>query len=189
MTKDISESAGGDYTKDEAISIINRTIDRKTGEIEAFTKKLPRLRNKERIEATKELISFLQADVDSYKLVLADMTGDPSRAEGVDPDAEPAQTPSSYNDYIEGLDKEALDDELAAESIRADYCDAVLRDICIGIGEGALESKKMIRAMLDDPFALEQIGQVIFSDEYLHDLFKSIVAETAKKKKKKKKKV
>ena len=56
------------------------------------------------------------------------------------------------------------------------------------IGATALDSKKMLKALLDDPFALEQIGEIIFYDDYLYDLLKSIAESDGKKDKKKKKK-
>ena len=77
---------------------------------------------------------------------------------------------------------------MESESIRADYCDGIVQDMCVEIGATALGSKKMLKALLDDPFALEQIGEVIFYDDYLYDLLKSIAESDGKKDKKKKKK-
>ena len=77
--------------------------------------------------------------------------------------------------------------------IRADLIDSVLQDTCTAIGRDVLGSKKMIKALLDDPVALELIGEVVYSDEYLMDLYRTAVVskkqdgEKGGKKKKKKK--
>ena len=116
------------------------------------------------------------------------MRDDDALLEGLDLDAEPVEVPDDYQDYIDGLSADDLENEMDAESIRADYCDAVVEEMCTSIGEQALSSKKMVKALLEDPYALEQIGEVVFYDDYLYDLFKTISAEKAEKKSKKKKK-
>lgn len=177
-----------EYTLDEAVSILEKTIERKNSEIEALKKKAPRLKNEVRIKANQAMIAYMEADVAGYKTVIADMTDDPSYSEDVDLESEPVPVPDNYQDYIDGLSADDLENELDSESIRADYCDGIVQDMCVDIGATALSSKKMLKALLDDPFALEQIGEVIFYDDYLYDLLKSIAESDDKKGKKKKKK-
>lgn len=182
------EQCGEEYTLEEAVSIIEKTIARKTSEIEALKKKAPRLKNQARIKANEALIAYMEADIAGYRTVIADMTDDPSYSEGIDLDSDPVPTPDDYQSYIDGLGADDLENEMESESIRADYCDGIVQDMCIEIGATALDSKKMLKALLDDPFALEQIGEIIFYDDYLYDLLKSIVESEGKKDKKKKKK-
>lgn len=177
-----------EYTLDEAVSIIEKTIERKTSEIEALKKKAPRLKNVARIKANEAMIAYMEADIAGYKTVIADMTDDPSYSEDVDLDSEPVPVPDCYQDYIDGLSADDLENELDSESIRADYCDDIVQEMCLEIGQTALGSKKMLKALLDDPFALEQIGEVIFYDDYLYDLLKTIAESDGEKSKKKKKK-
>lgn len=182
------EQCGEEYTLEEAVSIIEKTIARKTSEIEALKKKAPRLKNQARIKANEALIAYMEADIAGYRTVIADMTDDPLYSEGIDLDSDPVPTPDDYQSYIDGLGADDLENEMESESIRADYCDGIVQDMCVEIGATALGSKKMLKALLDDPFALEQIGEVIFYDDYLYDLLKSIAESDGKKDKKKKKK-
>ena len=60
--------------------------------------------------------------------------------------------------------------------------------MCISIGKSALGSKKMLKILLDDPYALECIGELIWNDDYLYDeVVSTIQSEKSSKKKKKKK--
>ncbi|MDO5852686.1 MAG: hypothetical protein Q4Q62_01220 [Thermoplasmata archaeon] len=176
------------YTVEEAVAVLEKTVERKRSEIEGLEKKAKRLKNEDSKRLNAELIAYMKADVTAYVTVIADMTDDSSMLEGIDLDADPVPAPENYADYVNGLGADDLENELEAQSIRADYCDAVVEDLCVNIGQSALESKKMLKALLDDPFALEQIGEVIFYDDYLYDLFVSLSEEKAKDKGKKKKK-
>ena len=175
-----------EYTLEEAAAIIETAIDRKKSEIECLRKRANRLKKEDKVNANRQLVAYLEADVTAYTTVLADMRDDDTLLEGLDLDAEPVEVPEDYQDYIDGLSADDLENEMDAESIRADYCDSVVEEMCTSIGEQALSSKKMVKALLEDPYALEQIGEVVFYDDYLYDLFKTISAEKAEKKSKKK---
>ena len=177
-----------EYTLEEAAAIIEAAIDRKKSEIECLRKRANRLKKEDKVNANRQLVAYLEADVTAYTTVLADMRDDDTLLEGLDLDAEPVEVPEDYQDYIDGLSADDLENEMDAESIRADYCDSVVEEMCTSIGEQALSSKKMVKALLEDPYALEQIGEVVFYDDYLYVLFKTISAEKAEKKSKKKKK-
>ncbi len=172
---------------DEAVVIIGKAIERKTSELVELQKKAKRVRKAEKLDAINALSAYIQADINAYKSVIADMKDDPTYLEGVDLDAEPVPVPEGYQAYIDGLSVEDLENEMDAESLRADYCDTVIEEICTNIGKKALKSKKMVKALLDDPYVLEQLGEVIFYDDYLFDLFKTLSAEKEEKKKKKRK--
>lgn len=177
-----------EYTVEEAVSIIDRTIERKRSEIEALRKKGNRLKNETKKQENEQLIAYLNADITAYMTVIADMKDDEALLDGLDLDADPVPAPENYSDYINGLSADDLENEQESETIRADYCDGVVEDMCTQIGEAALKSKSMIKAMLEDPYAMEQIGEIIFYDDYLYDLFRSISEEKSKDKKDKKKK-
>lgn len=177
-----------EYTVEEAVSIIDRTIERKRSEIEALRKKGNRLKNETKKQENEQLIAYLNADITAYMTVIADMKDDEALLDGLDLDADPVPAPENYSDYINGLTADDLENEQESETIRADYCDGVVEDMCTQIGEAALKSKSMIKAMLEDPYAMEQIGEIIFYDDYLYDLFRSISEEKSKDKKDKKKK-
>lgn len=175
-----------DYTMEDAISVLNSTIRRKEIEIENLRKKLKRLTKQESINAVEELIRYLQADRTAYIAVVADMTDDDSLLEGLNTDGEPVDCPVKYDQYLNGLNADDLENELDAEEIRADYCDEVMELMYYAIGEEALNSKKMVKFLLDDPYALSTLGELIFYDDYLYDNFRAII--DAKKEKKEKKK-
>ena len=177
-----------EYTIEEAVSIIDRTIERKRSEIEALRKKGNRLKNETKKQENEQLIAYLNADITAYMTVIADMKDDEALLDGLDLDADPVPAPENYSEYINGLSADDLENEQESETIRADYCDGVVEDMCTQIGEAALKSKSMIKAMLEDPYAMEQIGEIIFYDDYLYDLFRSISEEKSKDKKDKKKK-
>lgn len=177
-----------EYTVEEAVSIIDRTIERKRSEIEALRKKGNRLKNEAKKQENEQLIAYLNADITAYMTVIADMKDDEALLDGLDLDADPVPAPENYSEYINGLSADDLENEQESETIRADYCDGVVEDMCTQIGEAALKSKSMIKAMLEDPYAMEQIGEIIFYDDYLYDLFRSISEEKSKDKKDKKKK-
>lgn len=177
-----------EYTVEEAVSIIDRTIERKRSEIEALRKKGNRLKNETKKQENEQLIAYLNADITAYMTVIADMKDDEALLDGLDLDADPVPAPENYSEYINGLSADDLENEQESETIRADYCDGVVEDMCTQIGEAALKSKSMIKAMLEDPYAMEQIGEIIFYDDYLYDLFRSISEEKSKDKKDKKKK-
>lgn len=184
------QQPGDEYTLEEAVAILDRVVARKRAEIDDLVRRGARLRKEDRKRANEQLVAYLTADVNAYVSVIADMTDDDGLLEGIDPDGEPVEVPEDYQDYLDSLDVDDLQDEMDADGIRADYCDGVIEAMCTDIGEAALNSKKMVKAMLDDPYALEQIGEVIFYDDYLYDLFKTLSQEGdgGKGKKKKKKK-
>ena len=189
------EQCGEEYTLEEAVSIIEKTIARKTSEIEALKKKAPRLKNQARIKANEALIAYMEADIAGYRTVIADMTDDPSYSEGIDLDSDPVPTPDDYQSYIDGLGADDL--ENIREQI-AEGCDAIVcmaREVpvmlCFADCVPVVLVARWVKGgklPLDDPFALEQIGEVIFYDDYLYDLLKSIAESDGKKDKKKKKK-
>ena len=187
MTEPKDAGFDEEYTVEEAVSIIDRTIERKRSEIEALKKKGNRLKNETKKQENEQLIAYLNADITAYMTVIADMKDDEALLDGLDLDADPVPAPENYSEYINGLSADDLENEQESETIRADYCDGVVEDMCTQIGEAALKSKSMIKAMLEDPYAMEQIGEIIFYDDYLYDLFRSISEEKSKKKKDKKK--
>lgn len=182
-----------EYTIDQAIAVISRAIDRKKSEIDDLEKRIKRLKREDRIAEMQELIDYLKADTTAYITVLADMTDDDSLLEGLDLDQENVvECPVKYDQYVSGLSADDLENELEADEIRAEYCDEVVEAMCYDIGEAALKSKKMVKFLLDDPYALEALGELIFYDDYLYDTFKALASEFKDKgkdgKKKKKKK-
>lgn len=178
-----------DYNIQDAVAVLTVTVERKEREIADLEKRRRRYRNQDRIRETDDLISYLRSDLTSYITVLADMKDDESMLEGLDLDGDTAaECPADYDKYIGGLSADDLENELEADEIRAEYCDEVVEMMCYGIGEAALNSKKMIGFMLEDPYALSAIGEVIFYDDYLYDSFRAMVKDPKSKKKKKKKK-
>lgn len=176
-----------EYSPEEAEEIIRVAVDRKATELASLRKKMARLKKEESIVQTQELIDYLEADRIAYIAVLADMTDDESLLEGVDVDSRRVvDCPTKYDCYLDGLDADDLENELEAEDIRADYCDMIIQDVCTEIGERALDSKKMVKALLEDPYALSIIGELIFYDDYLYDTYTAIMEAKAEKKKKKK---
>lgn len=178
-----------DYTIDDAIGVISKAIERKRGEIAALEQKKRRLKKEETVAEVQGLIDYLEADVTAYLTVLADMTEDDSIIEGLDLDDDTVtECPAKYDRYIAGLSADDLENELEADEIRAEYCDQIVDMMCYDIGMAALDSKKMIKFMKEDPYALTAIGEVIFYDDYLYDSFKAMCEGSEPKKKKKKKK-
>lgn len=188
MADDKSELS--EFTFEQAVGIVNKVIGRKKAEIEAFKEKLSETSDEKESQLIQELIDYLQADLVAYIAVLADITNDDSLLEGIDlENQDVVECPIKYDEYLNSLDADSLENELDADEIRADYCDSIIHDFCTDIGEGALESKKMIKALLEDPYALSQIGEIIFYDDYLYDAYNAIVeSEKSKKKNKKGKK-
>ena len=177
-----------EYTIDQAIAVISRAIDRKKSEIDDLEKRIKRLKREDRIAEMQELIDYLKADTTAYITVLADMTDDDSLLEGLDLDQENVvECPVKYDQYVSGLSADDLENELEADAIRADYCEDVIEELCLNIGERALKSKKMVKFLLEDPSAVEAVGELIFYDDYLYDAFKAMGDESKGKKKKKKK--
>lgn len=178
-----------DYTIEEAIGIIERAVDRKRGEVADLEKRKRRFKREDRISEIQELIDYLNADITAYVSVLADMKDDDSLLEGVDLENDNiVECPVLYDKYISGLNADDLENELEADEIRADYCDEVVEMMCYNIGEKALKSKKMVKFLLDDPYALEALGELIFYDDYLYDTYRALSQSEKDKDKKKKKK-
>ena len=125
----------------------------------------------------------------AYITVIADMPEDDSLLEGLDLDTEnTVDCPVMYDQYLNGLDADDLENELDAEEIRAEYCDEVVELMCQGGGEMALTSKKLMKLLAEDEYACSVIGELIFYDDDLYDAFRKIVEAKAEKKAKKKKK-
>ncbi len=178
-----------EYTVEEAAEIMSRTVARKRSEAAAIGRSLGRVKKASSIAEKQALLDYINADINAYVSVIADMTDDDSLLDGIDTDAEPVSVPENYQKaYLDRLSIDDLENEQEAEEIRAEYCDAVIEDMCASIGETALSSKKMIRALLDDPYALEVLGEVIFYDDSLYECLRAIVEEGDEKLKKKDKK-
>ncbi len=176
-----------EYTLDQAAALLADTIARKRREIADLEKKKKRLKKESSIQQMQDLIDYLEADLTAYITVVADMKEDDSMLEGLDLDNDKVvECPELYDKYISDLSADDLENELEADAIRADYCDAIVEDLCIGIGKSALKSKKMIKTILEDPYTLEALGELIFYDDYLYDSYQAIMAEKKAKKKKKK---
>ncbi len=177
-----------DYTIQDAVAVIEKAVERKRREISDLERRVRRYRREDRIEETQTLIDYLRADLVAYLTVLADMKNDESVLEGVDTDdSSGVECPANWDQYIAGLSADDLENELEADEIRADHCDGLVEMMCYGIGEAALRSKKMVKFMLEDPYALSAIGEMIFYDDYLYDSFRALMASEKKGKKKKKK--
>lgn len=187
----MQEDTDDQRTAEELIAVLEQASERKISEADALRKKANRLKNPERIAMNGDLIEFLEADARGYGIVAAGLAGEPvSSVE----DAEPPVDEELYEEYILSLGPEDLENERDAVEIRAELIDSVLQDTCTAIGRDVLGSKKMIKALLDDPVALELIGEVVYSDEYLMDLYRTAVVSKKQDgdkggKKKKKKKV
>lgn len=173
-----------DYTIEEAVTIIRKAIERKKKEVADLEKRIKRFKREDRINEMQELIDYLKADTTAYITVLADMTDDDSLLEGLDLDTENvAECPVKYDQYISGLSADDLENELEADEIRAEYCDEVVEMMCYDIGENALKSKKMVKFLLEDPYALEALGELIFYDDYLYDMYRSVASKDEAKSK------
>lgn len=173
-----------DYTIEEAVTIIRKAIERKKKEVADLEKRIKRFKREDRINEMQELIDYLKADTIAYITVLADMTDDDSLLEGLDLDTENvAECPVKYDQYISGLSADDLENELEADEVRAEYCDEVVEMMCYDIGENALKSKKMVKFLLEDPYALEALGELIFYDDYLHDMYRSVASKDEAKSK------
>lgn len=167
-----------DYTIEEAVTIIRKAIERKKKEVADLEKRIKRFKREDRINEMQELIDYLKADTIAYITVLADMTDDDSLLEGLDLDTENvAECPVKYDQYISGLSADDLENELEADEVRAEYCDEVVEMMCYDIGENALKSKKMVKFLLEDPYALEALGELIFYDDYLYDMYRSVASK------------
>lgn len=178
-----------DYTIEEAIEVIEKAVERKRREVADLEKRKKRFKREDRIAEIQELIDYLNADVTAYLSVLADMKDDDSLLEGIDLENDNiVECPVKYDKYISGLNADDLENELEADEIRAEYCDEVVEMMCYSIGEKALRSKKMVKFLLDDPYALEALGELIFYDDYLYDSYKALSSDAKDKDKKKKKK-
>lgn len=173
-----------DYTIEEAVTIIRKAIERKKKEVADLEKRIKRFKREDRINEMQELIDYLKADTTAYITVLADMTDDDSILEGLDLDTENvAECPVKYDQYISGLSADDLENELEADEVRAEYCDEVVEMMCYDIGENALKSKKMVKFLLEDPYALEALGELIFYDDYLYDMYRSVASKDEAKSK------
>ena len=173
-----------DYTIEEAVTIIRKAIERKKKEVADLEKRIKRFKREDRINEMQELIDYLKADTTAYITVLADMTDDDSLLEGLDLDTENvAECPVKYDQYISGLSADDLENELEADEVRAEYCDEVVEIMCYDIGENALKSKKMVKFLLEDPYALEALGELIFYDDYLYDMYRSVASKDEAKSK------
>lgn len=175
-----------EYTLDQAVDVLTQTIERKRNEIAGLEKKKRRFKKESSIQPIQELIGYLNADLTAYITVVADMKEDDSMLEGLDLDNNKVvECPSMYDQYMSDLSADDLDNELEADAIRADYCDAIVQELCIDIGRDALKTKKMIKTILEDPYTLEAIGELIFYDDFLYDEYQTIMAQKKAKKKKK----
>ena len=173
-----------DYTIEEAVTIIRKAIERKKKEVADLEKRIKRFKREDRINEMQELIDYLKADTIAYITVLADMTDDDSLLEGLDLDTENvAECPVKHDQYISGLSADDLENELEADEVRAEYCDEVVEMMCYDIGENALKSKKMVKFLLEDPYALEALGELIFYDDYLYDMYRSVASKDEAKSK------
>lgn len=173
-----------DYTIEEAVTIIRKAIERKKKEVADLEKRIKRFKREDRINEMQELIDYLKADTIAYITVLADMTDDDSLLEGLDLETENvAECPVKYDQYISGLSADDLENELEADEVRAEYCDEVVEMMCYDIGENALKSKKMVKFLLEDPYALEALGELIFYDDYLYDMYRSVASKDEAKSK------
>lgn len=173
-----------DYTIEEAVTIIRKAIERKKKEVADLEKRIKRFKREDRINEMQELIDYLKADTIAYITVLADMTDDDSLLEGLDLDTENvAECTVKYDQYISGLSADDLENELEADEVRAEYCDEVVEMMCYDIGENALKSKKMVKFLLEDPYALEALGELIFYDDYLYDMYRSVASKDEAKSK------
>ena len=178
-----------DYTVDDAIEVLRATVDRKAREIENLEKRKRRFRKEDRREKTQELIDYLRADRTAYITVIADMTDDDSLLEGLDLDtSKTVDCPVLYDQYLNTLNADDLENELDAEEVRAEYCDEVVELMCQGIGETALTSKKVMKLLAEDPYICSIIGEAIFNDDDLYAEFRKIIEAKEQKKAKKKKK-
>ena len=173
-----------DYTIEEAVTIIRKAIERKKKEVADLEKRIKRFKREDRINEMQELIDYLKADTTAYITVLADMTDDDSLLEGLDLDTENvAECPVKYDQYISGLSADDLENVVEADEFRAEYCDEVVEMMCYDIGENALKSKKMVKFLLEDPYALEALGELIFYDDYLYDMYRSVASKDEAKSK------
>ncbi len=181
-----------EYTINEAIQIITAAIDRKRREIRDLEKKR-HLKKEDRIKDVKEFIDYTKADMTTHITILANMKDDDFLLESLNPDFKNIiECPMKYDQYIDGLSSDDLENEFEANEVRAKYCDEVVEVMCCGIGETALKSKKMMNFLLNDLYAVEVFGELIFYDDHLYEIFRALTDSDGKNKdgkgKKKKKK-
>lgn len=183
----VEEEVSKVYTPEETVEIINRAVARKRSEVAAIQKSMSKVKRASSLAEKQALVDYLNADINAYVSVIADMTDDDSLLEDIDSDAAPVEVPENYQKiYLDKLSVDDLENEQEAEELRADYCDGVIEDMCTSIGETALSSKKMLKVLLDDPYALELIGEIVFYDDFLYDQLKALVEDEDKPKKKSK---
>ncbi len=188
MTELQEEIEIGEYTVEEAIAILESAVARKQSEIQDYSKRLKRYKNAAKKQNTEALCAFLGQGVAAYRTLLNDITGEESYLEGIEFDQELADSYEDPQEYLDALSADDLENEMEAETIRSEYCEMKLAEISVEIGTNALRSKKMIKVLRDDPYALEVIGDMILNDDYLFDLFVTIQENEENKSKKKKKK-
>ncbi|MBR6205339.1 MAG: hypothetical protein IKQ60_09960 [Candidatus Methanomethylophilaceae archaeon] len=178
----------GEYSEEDATNTIEAVIELKKRELEDLAKKKDKARKAEKAEEIEGLMAYINADLASYKALLSDMKDDESLLDGIDlTDFDTVDRPECYEDYMKSQGEEDAELDAKASRLRADYCDDVMETISQEIGEEALRSKKMVKAMLEDPYILSVIGETIFYDDKLYEQFSDLLDEDVDSKKGKKK--
>ncbi|MDR0523708.1 MAG: hypothetical protein LBG62_04750 [Candidatus Methanoplasma sp.] len=168
---------------DEEIgAIIRRTIDRKRKELE---------RAESKAKADPEFTDWLRKDIASYAALFSEFTG-------IEADEDALRLfedgPSMFYGterhaaYVSKLSKRAAADERAADELRMGILEEIYGDIAYGVGMDALSDKKTLKLLMEDEYAVSEIGKIIMEDEFLMALFDKAASSKQGKKKDKKKK-
>lgn len=164
---------------EESMRVIHRVVERKIQEIEKYRS----------IEGMEKLVEYLERDVKSYRAVLSDMGGeeyDPNM-DNDDPLGKELRMSGLFREYMDSLQIDDLEDELAADGFRCDYYEDIMDVVSFEVGMSVLASKKMIKALRMNEYAVMAIGDLIMRDETLSQLFDDIVTNAQKTRVKKKK--
>ncbi len=157
---------------EESIMIMERVIERKTQEIERYRS----------MEGMEKLVEYLENDIKSYKAVLSDMGKKEYcySADNDDPLGRDLWVSGQFREYMDSLQGEDLEDELAADGFRCDYYEDVMDAISFEVGVTVLTNRKMIKALRNNEYALMAIGDLIMRDETLLELFDEMTSKSSK---------
>ena len=164
------------YEKESA-ALIYGVVKRKIKEVEEFSSTDPALAN------------YLKMDISKYVTVLEDIC-EKLDIEEMEYDEEAVidySETGKFDEYLDALSDDLLEKEFEASSIREEYFQEMSDMIALEIGIAALESKKMRKAILKNDLAVMALGDYIYNDDDLCEIFEDICLKNDKKPKKKKK--
>lgn len=165
---------------------MEKTVKRKTKEVKSLKLKL-KTASEDEAEQINDLADYLLADIESYKSVLADMQDTEfTPADCYENAAGDTECPDCYQEYLNSLSANDLENEFESDEMRCEYCEEVLDILCYDVGYEALKNKKMIKALLEDELAAIFIGDMIMQSDELFEAYEKYLGKSEKKDKKKK---